>query len=381
MTRHTLAGSPSRGPVTPPPAARHRGRGAVARAGRRRQHGDLLGLRSPPARAACPCRRRSGSSTSRRRGREPGNVSTSDAGDVQYGLHLPAVPRPRAHPDVVHGDRRLPSRSPPTWPSTARRSAREGLLVSGGYFPALQLRPALGRLLTPDDDRDGGGSDVVVLSHRYWITRFAANPAVLNDTLVVNNVPMTIVGVAPPGVLRHDDDWRTSGSSFRCGSRRASRAGATRTSRRDWWIYVTARLKARAVDGAGRGADRPALLGASCARSISRRSRTGLSEQRARRPYSARTVVLEPGSQGHIGNREARRPSSVLLFAVTAFVLLIACANVANLLMARATERRRRGVGAAGGRRVGLGRVPAAVRRVARCWRCWAAPARCRRPR
>jgi hypothetical protein len=56
------------------------------------------------------------------------------------------------------------------------------------------MRPALGRLIGPDDDREGASSDVVVLAHRYWTTRFGANPAVLNDSMTINGVPMTIIG-------------------------------------------------------------------------------------------------------------------------------------------------------------------------------------------
>ena len=75
----------------------------------------------------------------------------------------------------------------------------EGLLVSGSYFPALGLTPALGRLFTPEDDKTVGSHFVAVLSHDYWRTRFELNPAVLNETLIVNGQALTIVGVAPAG--------------------------------------------------------------------------------------------------------------------------------------------------------------------------------------
>src|SRR5688572_16202777 len=75
----------------------------------------------------------------------------------------------------------------------------EGLLVSGSYFPVLALNPALGRLLTVDDDKTVGSHFVVVLSYDYWRNRFQLNPNVLNESLVVNGRGMTIVGVAPRG--------------------------------------------------------------------------------------------------------------------------------------------------------------------------------------
>ena len=73
------------------------------------------------------------------------------------------------------------------------------MLVSGSYFPVLGIQPALGRLLSPADDRAVGESKVVVLSHAFWQTRFDASPNVLNDTLIVNGQSLTIVGVAPRG--------------------------------------------------------------------------------------------------------------------------------------------------------------------------------------
>src|SRR6187431_111320 len=75
----------------------------------------------------------------------------------------------------------------------------QGVLVSGSYFPVLGLKPAIGRLLTPQDDQKVGESLVVVLSHAYWTLRFDRNPNVVGDTLIVNGQHLTIVGVAPEG--------------------------------------------------------------------------------------------------------------------------------------------------------------------------------------
>src|SRR5580765_813991 len=75
----------------------------------------------------------------------------------------------------------------------------EGMMVSGSYFQVLELTPALGRLINSGDDATIGQSPVVVLSHSYWSTRFGASPNVLNETLMVNGQPLTIVGVAPRG--------------------------------------------------------------------------------------------------------------------------------------------------------------------------------------
>ena len=75
----------------------------------------------------------------------------------------------------------------------------EGVLVSGSYFGVLGLRPALGRLLDPNDDRQPGESRVVVLSYEYWQSAFGRDPSILNQTLIVNGQSMTVVGVGPRG--------------------------------------------------------------------------------------------------------------------------------------------------------------------------------------
>src|SRR5258706_13942338 len=75
-----------------------------------------------------------------------------------------------------------------------------GELVSGNYFEVLGVRPAVGRVFTLDDDRVPGAQPVVVLSHAYWTRRFGGDPGVLNQTLLVNNTRLTIVGVAAAGL-------------------------------------------------------------------------------------------------------------------------------------------------------------------------------------
>src|SRR5438477_9716964 len=74
-----------------------------------------------------------------------------------------------------------------------------GELVSGNYFDVLGVRAYIGRTFTPDDDRTPGGHPVAMLSHHYWTRRFGADPGVLNRTVTLNGLPMTIVGVTPPG--------------------------------------------------------------------------------------------------------------------------------------------------------------------------------------
>ena len=83
----------------------------------------------------------------------------------------------------------------------------EGVFVSGSYFPTLGLRPALGRLLGPADDRTLGAHLVTVLSHGYWQSHFGSDPAVLGKTIVVNGQTFEIVGVAPVR-LRRDHPGR-----------------------------------------------------------------------------------------------------------------------------------------------------------------------------
>jgi predicted permease len=214
----------------------------------------------------------------------------------------------------------------------------EGLLVSGSYFPALGLEPALGRLLGPDDDRSFGADFAAVLSHAYWRTRFDSSAAVLGEALVVNGQPMTIVGVAPPGfqgtVLGQKPEvfvpLTMHGSMIPLWNDRMVE------NRRAYWAYVFARL------APGVSIDRAATALNVRYRAILNDVEAPLQQQMSdstMAQFKAREVGVEDGRRGQSTlHKEAKAPS-ILLFAVTGVVLLIACANVANLLLVRASTR------------------------------------------
>ena len=211
-----------------------------------------------------------------------------------------------------------------------------GMLVSGSYFPVLGLQPALGRLLGPDDDRTIGGQLVTVLSHDFWTTRLGANPGVVNDTMIVNGQSLTIVGVAPAGF-----SGTTLGNEpkvFVPISMRALMNPGWKgfDDRRSYWAYLFARLKPRTsieqARAAMNGLYRPIV------NDVEAPLQKGMSDATMAR-FMARQLLIEPGARGQSSvHRQARTPM-LFLMAITGIVLIIACANIANLLLARGAGR------------------------------------------
>jgi len=211
----------------------------------------------------------------------------------------------------------------------------EALLVSGGYFPTLGVKPAIGRLLGPEDDRTIGESHVVVLSHAYWQSRFGLDPAVLNQSIIVNGQTMTIVGVAERGF-----DGTTLGLKPRLYApitmRGFSQPFKGFDNRRSYWAYVFARLKPGvSIDQAktALGTQYHAIVN-----DVEVSLQKGMSPQTLER-FKAKPLLLEPGSHGQSSVSSEAKAPILLLFGVTAFVLIIACANIANLLLARSASR------------------------------------------
>src|SRR5262249_46656575 len=129
-------------------------------------------------------------------------------------------------------------------------SSSDALLVSGSYFPVLELQPALGRLLDWNDDKVAGESRVVALNSSYWASRFGLDPTVLNKSLIVNGQSLTIVGVAPMGFEGTTIGLRPA--VFVPITLRSLLAAETDWSlRTDYWAYLFARLRPGVtIDGA-----------------------------------------------------------------------------------------------------------------------------------
>jgi putative ABC transport system permease protein len=206
-----------------------------------------------------------------------------------------------------------------------------GLLVSGNYFAVLGVRPALGRFFLPEEDRTPGTHPVVVLGHGLWRRRFAADPAIVGKTIAVNGYRHTVIGVAP--------------SEF---------TGTTRGTATD--VYVPVMMHAQAMPGsAGLLANRnwgwARLIGRlkpDVSRERAQAALAILVEQSAtatpasgpkKSDKSARNVFLMDGSRGHMDRVRDLSVPLKLMMGIVGFVLLIACANVANLLLARASTR------------------------------------------
>jgi len=210
------------------------------------------------------------------------------------------------------------------------------LLVSGSYFGVLGIQPAVGRLIGPGDDRIIGESPVVVLSHGFWTTRFAADRGLLNQTMIVNGQAMTIVGVAPRGFT-----GTTIGAEPKVfvpvTLRRPVNPWFERMdNRRNYFLYVFGRLKPGVSIEQARASLDPQYR--AIVNDVEAALQTGMSPQTLAR-FKTKPILLEPGARGQSAIPNTARPSLRLLLGVTAFVLIIACANIANLLLARSAAR------------------------------------------
>jgi predicted permease len=210
----------------------------------------------------------------------------------------------------------------------------EGLWVSAGSFDALGVAPMLGRTFTAADDRRGGGPDgpVAVISYAFWQRRFGGAAGVVGRTQIIERVPFTIVGVTPPGFFGAD-----VGSTFDVAAPLAAEALMRGPrSRLDNHGTVWVRVMARLRDGQTLAAAEQALQ---VAQPRIREATIALGARDTAR-YLGEPFALQPAAGGTSSMRAPYGRPLVLILAVVALVLLIACANIANLLLARTAARR-----------------------------------------
>jgi predicted permease len=213
-------------------------------------------------------------------------------------------------------------------------------LVSGNTFAMLGTRPALGRALTPEDDRVPGGHPLAMLGYDFWQRRFAGDPGVLGQTVTINATPMTIVGVAPPGFA-----GVVASTSPDLFVPLMMKAQVTPTwndldNRRSRWVSVVGRLE-------------PGLSLEQAKAALDVRYRQILQHEleavpefaaqsaRFKERYAAKTLTLHPAGRGLSEVRSDLTLPLAALMTMVGLVLLIACANVANLLLARAAARQK----------------------------------------
>jgi putative ABC transport system permease protein len=212
-----------------------------------------------------------------------------------------------------------------------------GELVTGNYFDVLGVGPALGRVLTPADDDVPGAHPVVVLSHVYWMRHFGGDTGVLNQAILVNNSEMTIVGVTQAGFTGIQ-----VGKTPDIFVPMTMKAQMTpiRNGLDNWndsFLAIFARLKqgvSMEQAQAGINAEYGPLLEQQIA------SLKNM-DAKARQVFLSKKIVLYPGAQGRTNVQRDSGPALIALFAMVTLVLLIACTNVANLLLAKGAARQR----------------------------------------
>ena len=212
----------------------------------------------------------------------------------------------------------------------------DGIWVSGDYFSGLGVPPLLGRTLTPSDDQRGGGSagPVAVISYGMWQRRYGGRTDVLDRTVTIDRAPFTIVGVMPAGFFGAD-----VGTSFDIavplGTESLMRGRDSYLDRPTTsWLAIMARLKDGQQPGQAQGALQallPHIREVTMPQGFP-------PESQAR--YLSAALTVESAAIGTSSMRARYRQPLVILLAVVGLVLLIACANIANLQTARAVSRR-----------------------------------------
>jgi putative ABC transport system permease protein len=266
----------------------------------------------------------------------PNTGRVSSDGDVTESFSYPMYKGLR---DGAAGSVALIARSSSDASLASQGQTQRGRLelVTGNYFNVLGVAPAIGRVFDSQDDNSPGGNQVAVLSYNYWSHHFASDPNVLNKTILVNSVPMTIVGVSRSGFTGVQVGQSPDVFVPMSMAKQMTFDDGAITEWNDYWLKVLGRRSPGINDAqarAGLNAAYAPLLRENLAKI------TGFNEQK-RQAFLAKQIVLEPGARGrNIAQRDSG-PQLMVLFAMVALVLLIACTNVANLLLARGAARQR----------------------------------------
>jgi predicted permease len=227
--------------------------------------------------------------------------------------------------------------------SDGRTERVDGELVSGTYFPVLGVGAAIGRVFTADDDAAPSGAPYAVLSYRYWVSRYAASRDVVGKKIIVNGYPLTIVGVSQDGFdgtnpgespqirvpVMMKAEMDPVGSTFQYNFK----------SRRGRWVNAYGRLRPGVTIEQAKAALEP-YFHQLLEMEVQQKEFSGAAPE-VRASFLRMWIQVHPASKGDSDLRRKFSSALVVLMTIVGFVLLIACANVANLLLARATSRQK----------------------------------------
>jgi predicted permease len=216
----------------------------------------------------------------------------------------------------------------------------QGELVSGNYFDVLGVGPALGRVFTAGDETAPGANPVVVLSYGYWRGHFGGDPGILNKPLIVSETPLTIVGVSRAGFsgvqVGQEPDIFVPITMKKQMMPSWKNVVEDRRDRRNRWVAILGRLKPGFTRTTAEAAMQPSYR--AILESDATISGLPLSEQ-FRKRYVEKQIELAPGARGRPILQRNEGTRIVALMAMVGIILLIACANLAGLLVARGEAR------------------------------------------
>jgi putative ABC transport system permease protein len=206
----------------------------------------------------------------------------------------------------------------------------DGMIVTGNYFSVVGVAPALGRTFSPEEDKTPNSHPVVVISYGCWQRRFGAAPGVIDKTLSLNGYPFTIIGIAPAefaGTVRGYAP-EVYVPIMMLAQAQPAWDNNPLTSRGFWWLSLMGRLK-------------PGVSGQQAEAAMTALSEQVLGATERTGAFTEAHPVLKDGRQGDTDMLSDLSFPLKLLMAVVGLVLLIACANVGNLLLARAAARQK----------------------------------------
>ncbi len=228
--------------------------------------------------------------------------------------------------------------STPLYLTYNNRSERiQAELVSGTWFETLGLGTTVGRGLTPADDLVPGAHPVVVLAYDYWKSRFNGNPAILNQTLLLNGHPMTVVGVAAPGYHGFDPGARLDALVPIMMKAQMTPTWNGLNERRVIWLQLVGHLRAGIGPRQAQASLEPYYHGLL----IMEMQTMKFHSERSRSEFATKPLIFVPAGKGVSDLRDQFFDPLLILGGIVGLLLLIACANVANLLLARAVGRQK----------------------------------------